>query len=532
MPMTMNNCKRWAPLLVSAWLVLDGAAAAARPQLLDQIVAVVGARPLWLSQLVHRLRTTKLREAALQELIDEELVAQEAARLQLTTTEGEIDRAVQAVAKSNNVSVDKIYEEAEQRGFLRAEYRALLGRSLLRVRLCNVRNIGRAAAAPDKALATCLAGLRAAAYLEVRVGSGAGRRNAEGEKLAAEPAATTSRQALACAAPSTPRHLQWEWPAQLPREKPQRVAAVSFRGNKRLSRPRVQAEIRTARGGSSADLRADLDRLWALGELEDVRATATAGAGGLSVTLQLVERPALAQTFVEGLSVLSREEAVQLAGLPTSGPVDPVKLREKRQALVDEYVSRGHARAAVRLTLRRTPAGADLCLHVDEGPAFKVGNVRLTGLKTLKAQDVQGALQTRAGGLYKPEVLERDLLAINALCYEHGLITCRVSDPKRDFDDRKSRVTITIAVQEGPVFRLGKVGFTGKLASPSAYRWLFQTRPGDVFIRSNLLADISRIQDWHREKGQGEVMVTPQSTIHTDQRTVDILFEVEPPSQP
>jgi outer membrane protein assembly factor BamA len=195
-------------------------------------------------------------------------------------------------------------------------------------------------------------------------------------------------------------------------------------------------------------------------------------------------------------------------------------------------VSRGHARARVHVGVRRTPAGADLCLRVDEGPAFRVGSVRVTGQKTLKAQDVQGVLQTRAGGLFKPEVLERDVLSLTALCYEHGLITCRISEPKPAFDEKKGRVTITIAVQEGSVFRLGKVGFTGKLASPSAYRWLFQTRPGDIFIRSNLQADIARIQDWHREKGQGEVMVTPQSTIHTDQRTVDILFEVEPGAQP
>jgi parvulin-like peptidyl-prolyl isomerase len=75
------------------------------------------------------------RTAALQALVDDLLVLQEAARLHMTTSDAEVTAAVEEIKTANNLNDQQLTRALADSKLSMAEYRAELGRQLLRHRV-------------------------------------------------------------------------------------------------------------------------------------------------------------------------------------------------------------------------------------------------------------------------------------------------------------------------------------------------------------------------------------------------------------
>lgn len=147
-------------ILAAALLGASVGAAAWAPReshasIVERVVAIVGERPILLSELKRRAapfaRTSapgaqtqsKLYAEMLQRMIDEELVQRTAARSQLKVTDEEVEAAVERVAKSNNVSASELLTEIERSGVSAKDYRRELRTQLLDAKVMNLRLQGR-----------------------------------------------------------------------------------------------------------------------------------------------------------------------------------------------------------------------------------------------------------------------------------------------------------------------------------------------------------------------------------------------------
>ena len=59
------------------------------------------------------------------------------------------------------------------------------------------------------------------------------------------------------------------------------------------------------------------------------------------------------------------------------------------------------------------------------------------------------------------DVLERDSEKLAAFYYNHGYIKAKVAEPKIDI--KGNYIYITIPIQEGPQYQVGKIDFQGDL---------------------------------------------------------------------
>lgn len=125
----------------------------------ERVVAVIGERPILLSELRRRAapfasgvagsESTRARargqlyEEMLQRMIDEELIRNAANQAQLKVTQEEVDAAVERVARGNQVSVGELLAEVERSGVSAADYRRELRSQLLDAKVMNVRLQGR-----------------------------------------------------------------------------------------------------------------------------------------------------------------------------------------------------------------------------------------------------------------------------------------------------------------------------------------------------------------------------------------------------
>lgn len=155
--------RKLAPMLAAAGLcaALAVAAAPARADVIERVVAVVNDDAIFLSDLRRRAvpflpqvlqaqsetqRLTRLEELykqLLDKLVDEELVQQAAQRMQVRVTRDDVDRAIRNVQRQSGMAEDQFWDAVRQQGLTEAQYRQDVERQLLRLKVLNKRVRGR-----------------------------------------------------------------------------------------------------------------------------------------------------------------------------------------------------------------------------------------------------------------------------------------------------------------------------------------------------------------------------------------------------
>jgi peptidyl-prolyl cis-trans isomerase SurA len=140
-------------------LALTGAAGAT---IVERVVAVVGERPILLTELRHRglpflsriygstpdpaqraAHESQMYKELLSRMIDDRLEEHAADRAHLSVTPEEIDNAIKNVAKANNLQPSALIGEAKRQGLTEQDYRDELRRQLLEGKLIQLRVRGR-----------------------------------------------------------------------------------------------------------------------------------------------------------------------------------------------------------------------------------------------------------------------------------------------------------------------------------------------------------------------------------------------------
>jgi peptidyl-prolyl cis-trans isomerase SurA len=153
--------KHVLPVLVSAALLSFGARSA-DASIVERVVAVVGERPILLSDLrkrahpflIHIYATTQnpTQQAAqetdmfrelLDRMIDDRLEEQAADKAHLNVTTEEIDRGLKNKADSINLAVRELLSEAKRQGLTEQDYRDEIRRQVLEGKLVQLRVLSR-----------------------------------------------------------------------------------------------------------------------------------------------------------------------------------------------------------------------------------------------------------------------------------------------------------------------------------------------------------------------------------------------------
>src|SRR5580692_6819695 len=165
----MNLLRRTALALVAASALL-GAPRAAHAVVVERVVAVVGERPILLSELRHRARPrltlvalraleqgmptenlpTQLAAAepkamvdTLNEIIDERLMEQQADKAHLSVSVEEVDRGIHSKAQQLGIAEKDLWARARNQGYTDQDYRDEVRRQILEGKLLQLRLAGR-----------------------------------------------------------------------------------------------------------------------------------------------------------------------------------------------------------------------------------------------------------------------------------------------------------------------------------------------------------------------------------------------------
>ncbi|HEX4641711.1 MAG TPA: outer membrane protein assembly factor BamA, partial [Chthoniobacterales bacterium] len=108
---------------------------------------------------------------------------------------------------------------------------------------------------------------------------------------------------------------------------------------------------------------------------------------------------------------------------------------------------------------------------------------------------------------------------------DHGYIDVEVKEVRRD--RAKGKMTLVVVIQEGPLYRVGKIRISGTKVAPEAkVRALLKMKEGGVYSPKEIREDSKKIADAYGSGGYVDLQVTPQG-IPAGEGRIDVHYDIQ-----
>jgi outer membrane protein insertion porin family len=313
------------------------------------------------------------------------------------------------------------------------------------------------------------------------------------------------------------------------------IKELTIEGNRRVQEAVIAGRIKSKLGGpfSPSQLSEDVRSVFGLGFFDDVQLRVEDFEGGVKVTFVVTERPFLRDIEFAGNEKISSSELLEKIDLRLGGVYSPVDVQRAVEKIRDAYEDDGYFEVQVAPAVEKFSDGdVKVVFRVTEGRRMTIDQITITGNKGLTAEQIKGALETKERqyfvlrGTVQRQRLDVDIERIIALYNNHGYIQARVESHDFTVDRARARVTISIAVVEGPQYRIGEITFTGITLVPEPeVRRQLRIKTGDVFSRLALANSVDGVKALYSTIGRASADVGPR-TEQTAELKVNVVFEI------
>jgi outer membrane protein insertion porin family len=229
--------------------------------------------------------------------------------------------------------------------------------------------------------------------------------------------------------------------------------------------------------------------LYATGFYADVRLE----ADGDVLIVAVQERPAISAIEIEGAKEFTKDnlkDGLKQAGISESKIYDKSLLDRAEKELKRQYTSRGFYSSKVRITV--TPLERNrvsLRFDIEEGEITRIADINIIGAKDFSERELLRQMQlTTPGWLtwitkddqYSKQKLTGDLESLRSFYLNRGYLESNIESTQVSITPDREKIYITVALNEGPVYRLGDIKFSGDLIVPEReLRELVAMAPGE-----------------------------------------------------
>lgn len=272
-------------------------------------------------------------------------------------------------------------------------------------------------------------------------------------------------------------------------------------------------------------VRADVQRLWNTGFLDDISVEATDyvfenGVVGKVVTYHLEERPRIKIASYQGSKALDSNKVDETlrehnVSLKLDAFLDAGAIRRATAVVRDVLADKGYVNATVSHQIAAVDGSSkrvNVIFTIDDGPRTAIRDVAFVGNTAVRDAALEGSLKDNrpqgllslvsSQGRYQEAKYAEDATRVEDYYRDHGYIQARVGQaaliPLDDSPDGKTRyVQLRIPVHEGPRHKVGEVSVAGNTLLPA-----------DVFVRALKL----KTGDWYSEGAVREAIRKAQES--------------------
>jgi outer membrane protein insertion porin family len=318
------------------------------------------------------------------------------------------------------------------------------------------------------------------------------------------------------------------------------ITKIEIQGNRRVEGDAIRAAL-PLKPGDTFDKRKLKDALlaaWKMGYFNDVKLDVSPvrpPGTGYQLTVLVSEKPAIRDIRLEGTEELSRDDLKETFEVKQFQILDAEAVRKTAKKMQEKYVEKGYFLAEVTWRLDALPNNeVDVVFVINEHAKVTVKEVRFVGNRAISTAELKGAMITQEGtfwsflsnaGTYREDAFARDEYVLQGLYYDRGYLYVKFGKAAIELSPDRRYIFITIPVEEGDPYDISKIDVSGDLLEPKEKLLaLVETKAGARFSKTILQRDLQVLADVYKDKGYAYANVTPDTDVHSENKTVDINF--------
>jgi outer membrane protein insertion porin family len=326
------------------------------------------------------------------------------------------------------------------------------------------------------------------------------------------------------------------------REEAERITEIRVEGNRRVEAAAIARTLRQKVGDLFDSNRTgdDLRALWGLKYFNDVQLLVQRTPKGIAYVVRVSEKPAVRSVTLSGNDELSKDDFKDVVDIKAFTILDIAAVKRNEKKIQEKYVEKGFFLAEVKSEVK--PVGTEgteveLVFNINEHAKVMVKEIIFLGANKVKPEDLKAVMATQEGnylsfltssGTYREEMFQRDLQIIQMAYFDRGFINVRVEKPVVTLSPDKRSIFITLRVEEGESYKVGKLDFSGDLlVGKEVLRRLMSSKENETFNRSLLAKDIQAITDVYYDDGHAYANITPVTAVNAESRIIDLTFDVQ-----
>lgn len=357
----------------------------------------------------------------------------------------------------------------------------------------------------------------------------------------------------------------------LVRKKVQRVVVS---GNRRIGEDAIliKSKIREGDYYSPKKIQEDIKGIEKMGYFEDVRVEVRDLPEGMEITYVVKERSTIKEVLITGNDEISTDDIKEAISIQSKSILNLNAAKESESRILKLYREKGYYGAKVHHEIKELKEKeAGVIFRIEEGKKFWIKKIIFKGNEAVSEEDLEAQMETTEkgwfywitdSGIYKEEILKRDVERLAAYYYNNGYIKSRIGEPEVEIKEdlvpvpvsdheeeehmmledewsqrgiivegekyyKEEGIYITISIHEGDQYRTGEVRLQGDfIEKEEDLRKKVEIAQGDVFNRDEVRKTVMALTEIYADQGYAHTNIVPKTVIDDEKKTVKVTFDI------
>ncbi len=307
---------------------------------------------------------------------------------------------------------------------------------------------------------------------------------------------------------------------------------IEIEGAERISKDAILFRISSSKGDivSRSKIKKDIENIYSMGYFETCDASYVDG----KLVYKVKEYPIVISIDFNGNKEIKDKDLSDTIGIKRFDVLNMKMVKTAVDRIKRLYKEKGYYNVEVSSSEKKIKGGERLTFNIKENERLFVKKVMFDGNRHISSRRLRKIMKIKNRwplglfsheGSYTESDMDTDLLRIEQYYGDNGYLDAKVGSPEVVVKKRKG-IYITIPIDEGPLYRIGKVSFDGDLiVSNKVLAERLGMSTGDVMSKSKLRIGIEKLRDIYMDRGYAYAKIVPLTKIHgTD---VDLKIEIK-----
>lgn len=314
------------------------------------------------------------------------------------------------------------------------------------------------------------------------------------------------------------------------------IKEIVVLGNKLVGQNVILTKIKIKEGDKfdKKTINEDLNRLYDSGYFSKISIDIESIEEGVRVSFIVTEKPMFKEIIFIGNNKVKSSKLKKLMESTVGEVLNESQIKEDIEAIKDYYERKGFGLAKIEheISVDSVSGRAIVTVYIEEGLRVHIASIKFTGNKVLKSKEILKVMRTRkdtffTSGILKEEEFQEDLDRILVLYRSLGYLDVQLTDVKREYNEEKTRIWITIEISEGGQYFINHIDIQGnEKFSKDQVASVLKGKPGDVFSPILLNKDLENSRNLYYKNGYLDARVRASTGLDEATGNMNITYRI------